>query len=112
MVPWERWCRDDTRVGPFTFFFRMSFRTLALNYNPTARLPNATETRMLARALARVVAHEIVHSVAPDAPHSQSGLMQQKLMKTDLTAPHLGLSPPSTEDLRSGLQQSSLAAMK
>ena len=58
---------------------------------------------MLARALARVVAHEIVHSVAPEAPHSQSGLMQQKLTKAHLTAPHLRLSPPSTEDLRSGL---------
>lgn len=87
-------------------FLQNVLRTLALDYNPTARLPSATETRVLARALARVVSHEIVHSVAPEAPHSLSGLMQARLTKAHLTKTRLVLSPRSTEALLSGLEKS------
>jgi hypothetical protein len=84
-------------------FLSNVIKTLALEHKPT-RLPTATETGVLAQALARIVSHEVVHAIAPDAPHSYSGLMQLQLTRKDLLKPHLRLSSRSAKAFHSGLQ--------
>jgi hypothetical protein len=49
--------------------------------------PDQAEARPLALALARVVAHEVVHAIAPDEPHSRSGLMRKALDRRFLLGP-------------------------
>ena len=61
-----------------------------------ARSPRISprQANELGLALARVVAHEVVHAVAPDAPHSNGGLMHDSMDRTFL----LGMRAPIDPD--------------
>ena len=57
----------------------------------------------VARALGRVVAHEIVHAVAPEVPHSRSGLMADRMGRGFMLLAHVGLAPAQQAALRAGV---------
>ena len=93
---------DKRRV--IYLFFDSVLRTLGFKY-VEPRVPTATETMLLARALARVVSHEVDHSIAPGAPHAEDGLMQSQLTREGLRKPRLRLSEPSIRALSAALQE-------
>jgi hypothetical protein len=93
--------RDERRVV-FVFFANV-LRTLRIRYEKS-RLPTATETMLIAQALARIVAHEVIHSVAPDAPHVDEGVMQSELTRASLRASRLRLSESSIRALKDGIE--------
>ena len=47
----------------------------------------------MALALGRVIAHELIHVVAPDRPHSSTGLMSYRLDRGILVNPGVHLDP-------------------
>lgn len=85
-------------------FFENILRTLDFKYQEP-RTPTATETMLLARALARVVSHEVVHSIAPGAPHTEDGLMRSQLTRDILRKSRLRFSEPTIRALRAALRE-------
>lgn len=55
--------------------------------------------RRLGRALGRVLAHELVHAIAPDCPHTHSGLMSARLSRRLLLAPEVGFDETAERHL-------------
>jgi hypothetical protein len=49
------------------------------------------EESQVGRALGRVVAHEVIHAIAPDEPHSKSGLMSHSMGRAILLSKHAPL---------------------
>jgi hypothetical protein len=70
---------DGTRV---VWVFLSNVRH-TLGYDPRARV-TPREANELGLALARVVAHEVVHAIAPDEPHTSSGLMHHSMDRSFL----------------------------
>lgn len=66
----------------------------------------AREQEEVGRALGRVVAHEIVHVLAPDLPHTQSGLMAGWLSRPLLVCSRVSLTPREGQALRAALESS------
>ena len=64
---------------------------------------SAREQEEIARALGRVVAHELVHAVAPDIPHSRTGLMADTMGRSLLLQRTLSLAPAEQAALRAGV---------
>ena len=62
--------------------------------------PRGLQSRRLGLALGRVRAHELPHTVAPDCPHTKSGLMAERLSRWMLTAPGIGFDALATRHLR------------
>lgn len=65
--------------------------------------------RRLGRALGRILAHELVHAIAPDCPHTHSGLMSARLSRRLLLAPGVGFDETAERYLRravAGIQHS------
>ena len=58
------------------------------------------QPRRLGIALGRVLAHELTHTIAPDCPHTRSGLMAERLSRRMLTAPGLRFDALATRHLR------------
>ena len=54
------------------------------------------------RALGRVLAHELVHAIAPDCPHTGSGLMSARLTRWMLTSPEADFDEIARAYLRRG----------
>ena len=65
--------------------------------------PSAREIHELGRALGRVVAHELVHTIAPESPHTNAGLMCAWLKRYSLPHPRLLMSGATAEEVISGL---------
>ncbi len=63
-----------------------------LGYDPRTTI-SLRERDELGLALARVVAHEVVHAVAPDEPHSASGLMHQSMGRRFLLGARVPIDP-------------------
>lgn len=66
---------------------------------PRRRLAGS-QARRLGVALGRVLAHELTHTIAPDCPHTESGLMAERLSRRMLTAPGIGFDALATRHLR------------
>ncbi len=60
--------------------------------------------RRLGVALGRVLAHEITHTIAPDCPHTETGLMAERLNRRMLTAPGVGFDETATRHLQRGAE--------
>lgn len=58
------------------------------------------QPRRLGIGLGRVLAHELTHTIAPDCPHTRSGLMAERLSRRMLTAPGLRFDALATRHLR------------
>ncbi len=58
------------------------------------------ERRRLGVAIGRVLAHEITHTIAPDCPHTETGLMAKQLNRKMLTAPGVGFDETATRHLQ------------
>lgn len=58
------------------------------------------QPRRLGIALGRVLAHELTHTIAPDCPHTRSGLMAERLSRRMLTEPGLRFDPVAVRHLR------------
>lgn len=71
------------------------------NRGRRASLP-APQARRLGIALGRVLAHELTHSIAPDCPHTPTGLMAARLSRRMLTAPGVTFDELATRHLRQG----------
>jgi hypothetical protein len=56
--------------------------------------------RQLGVALGRVLAHELTHTVAPECPHTRTGLMAERLSRRMLTAPGVRFDALATSHLR------------
>ncbi len=65
--------------------------TLGQDPKSAALLPR--ERYELGLALARVVAHEVVHAVAPEEPHTSSGLMHHSMGRAFLLGAHTPVDP-------------------
>ena len=76
-------------------------RALAIRRRPGASLL-PSEARALSRALARVIAHELIHLLAPELPHTRTGLMAARLGRSFLTTPEVSLSPRDAAAVRAG----------
>jgi len=59
-----------------------------------------SQARRLGTALGRVLAHELVHTIAPECPHTNTGLMAERLSRRMLTAPGIGFDALATRHLR------------
>jgi hypothetical protein len=66
-------------------------------------LPAVDLERTLGLALGRVVAHEVIHSVAPEEPHSRSGLMSHSMNQTLLSSGKAPLDARCARAFLSGL---------
>ena len=66
---------------------------------PKRRL-KGSQSRRLGVALGRVLAHELTHTIAPDCPHTKSGLMAERLSRRMLTAPGIGFDAVATRHLQ------------
>ena len=64
------------------------------------RRPASRHSPRLGTALGRVLAHEITHSIAPDCPHTATGLMAARLSRRMLTAPGVGFDALAIRHLR------------
>ena len=62
----------------------------------------ARQPRRLGIALGRVLAHELTHSIAPECPHTRSGLMAAQLSRRMLTAPGVRFDALATRHLQQG----------
>ncbi len=62
------------------------------------------DRRRLGVALGRVLAHEITHTIAPDCPHTATGLMAKRLSRRMLTAPGVGFDETATRHVQRGAQ--------
>ena len=58
------------------------------------------QPRRLGVALGRVLAHELTHTIAPECPHTKSGLMAERLSRRMLTAPGVGFDALATRHLQ------------
>jgi hypothetical protein len=67
--------------------------TLTLGIRREAAAWSLRQREELACALGRVIAHELIHVVAPDRPHSSTGLMSSKLDRGLLVSPGVHLDP-------------------
>ena len=85
--------------GPSVYIF-LSNVMRALAICPRAnRILSPPEYRDLSRALARVIAHEVVHAVVPSLPHTNAGLMSEKLNASFLLKPSAALDERSSTTL-------------
>lgn len=60
------------------------------------------QTRQLGTALGRVLAHELTHTIAPECPHTHTGLMAATLSRRMLTAPGVTFDELAAHHLREG----------
>ncbi len=65
-----------------------------------SRAKTAAGVRQLGIALGRVLAHELTHSIAPDCPHTRTGLMAARLSRRTLTAPEAAFDELAARHLR------------
>lgn len=77
-------------------------RALALPHRSVRDLARSQQEQV-ARALGRVIAHEIVHAVAPDLPHSRTGLMAHTIGRGLLLQARVALAPAEQRALRAGV---------
>ena len=78
----------------------------ALGWRGAPREANAVGGRRAARlgtALGRVLAHELLHTIAPDCPHTRTGLMAANLSRRALVAPGVGFDRTAERYLHRGL---------
>ena len=59
-----------------------------------------SQPRRLGVALGRVLAHELTHTIAPECPHTKSGLMAKRLSRRMLTAPGVRFDAQATRHLQ------------
>ena len=67
---------------------------------PAKRRLAGSAPRRLGIALGRVLAHELTHTIAPDCPHTKSGLMAKRLNRRMLTAPGVRFDALATRHLQ------------
>ena len=94
------------RGGGRSVFLSFGAAVRALGNRAGARLPR---TR-IGVAVGRVLAHELVHAIAPECPHTRTGLMAARLDRRLLTAPGVGFDPLASRYLRRAWAASELAA--
>ena len=75
----------------------------ALGFDFESVSSSISEQRSLGLALGRVLTHEIVHAVAPEVPHSPSGLMAVRWSTSKLGFRPIRLEQPLAEAIRSGV---------
>jgi hypothetical protein len=75
----------------------------ALGFDLESVSSSIREQRLLGVALARVLTHEIVHAVAPEVPHSSSGLMAIRWSTGKLGFRSMRLEERLAETIRSGV---------
>jgi hypothetical protein len=79
--------------GPRAVWVFLANVRWTLGHNPRSALILPRERHEVALALARVVAHEVVHAVAPEEPHTSSGLMHHSMDRTFLLGAHAPVDP-------------------
>jgi hypothetical protein len=80
--------------GPRAVWVFLSSVRWTLGHDPRSSRLSSRQADELGLALARVVAHEVVHAVAPDEPHTNSGLMHHSMDRSFL----LGMKAPIGPD--------------
>ena len=110
----EHWTRAPQAIGvaigtpggPRSVFLSVGAAERALGIPTPRRGPSFRDSSMavggrrLGVALGRVLAHELTHVIAPDCPHTTTGLMAPQLSRRDLTAPEFGFDDLATRYLR------------
>lgn len=92
--------------GRRSVFLSVGAAKRALGWRAPSREANAVDGRRAARlgtALGRVLAHELLHTIAPDCPHTRSGLMAANLNRRALLAPGVGFDRVAERYLQRGL---------
>lgn len=93
--------------GPRSIFLSVGAIDRALGWRGSGRGPRARPKQgpaatRFGRALGRVLAHELVHAIAPDCPHTGSGLMSARLTRWMLTSPEADFDEIARAYLRRG----------
>lgn len=93
--------------GPRSIFLSVGAVGRALGWSGAGRAPRAAPKKgpaavRFGRALGRVLAHELVHAIAPDCPHTGSGLMSARLTRWMLTSPEADFDEIARAYLRRG----------
>jgi len=68
-----------------------------------ARGLSRSQEDRVALALGRVIAHEVVHAVAPELPHSRTGLMARTIGRSLLLQARVALAPAEQRALLTGV---------
>ncbi len=110
----SRWDVDPTAIGVAvgerggrrSVFLSYGAAVRALGHGAGARVPRSR----IGVAVGRVLAHELVHAIAPECPHTRTGLMAASLNRRLLTAPGIGFDPLASRYLRRAWTASVLAA--
>jgi hypothetical protein len=89
--------------GSVYIFMPKLFDTLGWSWSPN-RTRSSRQNVELARALGRIVAHELVHAIAPDAPHTEEGLMCAWLNHKSLLRGRLRMSSSTAEYVLNGMR--------
>ena len=72
-------------------FVSRAFRVVGHMAEKPHRCPGPRAMKQVSRALGRVIAHEIFHTIAPDHPHAEDGLMHGHMDRNRLLARFIGL---------------------
>ena len=93
--------------GPRSIFLSVGAVGRALGWHGAGRGRRAGPKKgpaaiRFGRALGRVLAHELVHAIAPDCPHTGSGLMSARLTRWMLTSPEADFDEIARAYLRRG----------
>lgn len=92
--------------GRRSVFLSVGAAERALGWRGATRAANAVGGRPAVRlgtALGRVLAHELLHTIAPDCPHTRTGLMAANLSRRALVAPGVGFDRTAERYLHRGL---------
>lgn len=92
--------------GRRSVFLSVGAAERALGWRGATRAANAVGGRPAVRlgtALGRVLAHELLHTIAPDCPHTRTGLMAANLSRRALVAPGVGFDRTAERYLQRGL---------
>jgi hypothetical protein len=89
--------------GSVYIFMPKLFDTLGWSWSPN-RTRSSRQNVELARALGRVVSHELVHAIAPEAPHTETGLMCAWLNRKSLLRGRLRMSSSTAEHVLNSMR--------
>ena len=106
--------REGARGSVYVFFPALT-RTLRLSPQIGDFLHPRAQ-KMVSRAMARIISHELLHVMAPQHPHTKSGLMNGHMSKRYMEGPIVHLDDVSAGVLRSEMigkaPQSAVASSK
>lgn len=95
--------RRDPRTA-YAFVSR-AFRVVGHMAEKPNNCPGPKARHQVSRALGRVIAHEIFHTIAPDHPHAEDGLMHGHMDRNRLLARFIGLDAECSKAFLLALQQ-------